>query len=445
MIRRISLIIGRELMARLGNKTFIVMTILAPLLITGFLAFMINMAQSDKKDQHVLVLDESKLFRDKLSGNDHISITYSDKKLDDAISTFSDDKYSCVLWISPTLIEGGAGATRLFYRKSPGFAFQTYVKDQMEKIIYEYKLRANDIDPNVIMNSRQNIRLIMERVDDKGKPKEQTGFGVFGFLSGAFMFVFILLYGMMVFRSVMEEKTSRIVEVIISSVKPFELMMGKILGVALLGLIQFIAMSVITFLLSTALSTVFLKDINAQLKVFEQQQQVVQKHGTNANLAGMEKFDDKLEVFDVLKKIQKINFFEVLICFILYFIGGYLFYSSIMAAIGSAVDSEADSQQFIMPVMIPMMIGYFIAVKSMVDPDSASVFWASIIPFTSPIVMMSRIAGGVPFWEVVVSLLLLYAGFVLTTLLAAKIYRTGILMYGKKTSWREIGRWLFYR
>jgi ABC-2 type transport system permease protein len=243
----------------------------------------------------------------------------------------------------------------------------------------------------------------------------------------------------------MEEKTNRIVEVIVSSVKPFELMLGKIIGVAILGIIQFAIMGIITFALTTVLSTIFLKDVSAQLKVFQSQQELVKKSGTNVNFNELEKFDDKLEVFDLLQKIQKIDFVEVFICFVLYFIGGYLFYSSIMAAIGSAVDSEADSQQFITPVMIPLMVGYFIATKTIMDPDSSAVFWGSIIPFTSPIVMMSRITNGVPMWELVLSLSILFVSFVFTTWLAGKIYRTGILMYGKKTSWREIGKWLFYK
>ena len=421
------------------------MTVLAPLLITGFLAFIIQLSQSDNTDQQVLVIDDSKLFKDKLTGNDYISLSYSNLKLEDAVEQFTDKGYSCLLWISPNIIQGGSGATKLYFRKSPGFAFQTFIKDQMEKIIYENKLKSNNIDPNIISNSKQVVKLILEKVDDKGKPEEQTSFGTFGFLTGALMFMFILMYGMMVFRSVMEEKTNRIVEVIISSVKPFQLMLGKILGVAILGLIQFLIMGIITFILTTVLSTIFLKDISGQLKVFKQQQELVKLQGSNANFTQLEKFDDKLEVFDLLEKIEKINFFEVFICFILYFLGGYLFYSSIMAAIGSAVDSESDSQQFITPVTLPLMIGYLISMKTILEPDSSLVFWASIIPFTSPIVMMSRITNGVPLWELFFSLTALFASFFVTTWLAAKIYRTGILMYGKKTSWKEIGKWLFYK
>jgi ABC-2 type transport system permease protein len=442
---KIGLIIAREIKSKLTNKTFIIMTLLAPLLITGFLAFIIKMSQSEKTEQKVLVIDESKLFIDKLSGNDYISLSFTNQDLDEAIDSFYNRGYTCLLWIAPNLVEGGAGATKLYYKKSPGYAFQTYIKDQMERILYESKLRANNIDPDVIMNSKQSVKMIMQKVNDLGKAEEQSSFGFLGFISGALMFMFIIMYGMMVFRSVMEEKTSRIVEVIVSSVKPFQLMIGKILGIALLGIIQFVIMGIITFALTTVLSGIFLKDASAQLKVFEHQQEMVKKHGTNINLNQLEKFDDKLEMFDLLQKLKKIDFLEVFICFFLYFIGGYLFYSAIMAAIGSAVDSEADSQQFITPVMIPLMVGYFISTKTILDPDSATVFWGSMIPFTSPIVMMSRITSGVPAWEIVVSLAVLFISFFLMTWLAAKIYRTGILMYGKKTSWRELGKWLFYK
>lgn len=444
-MNKIGLIIARELKSKLYNKTFIIMTILAPLLVTGFIAFLVKMSESEKTEQKVMVIDESQLFKGKLSGNDYISLSYTGLNLEEGVEQFYKKGYTCLLWISPTIIEGGAGAVKLYYKKSPGFGFQTYMKDQMERIIYENKLKANNIDPNIILNSKQSVRMILEKVDDVGKTREQNSFGFIGFVSGALMFVFILMYGMMVFRSVMEEKTNRIVEVIVSSVKPFELMLGKILGIAILGVIQFVIMGIITFALSTLLSVFFLKDASAQLKIFQEQQELVKKNGTNVDFSKLEKFDDKLELFDTLQKIKNINFAEVFVAFFLYFILGYLFYSSIMAAIGSAVDSEADSQQFITPVMIPMMLGYFIAVKTITDPDSTLVFWGSMIPFTSPIVMMSRITSGVPLWELMLSLSILFVSFLFTTWLAGRIYRTGILMYGKKTSWKELGKWLFYK
>ncbi len=444
-MKKIGLIIGREIKSRLYNKTFIIMTLLAPLLITGFLAFMIQMSQSEKTEQKVLVVDETGVFVNRLQGNDYISLTYTRDEMNKAVDEFSKKGYTCVLWIPPSLVGGAGGHSFLYYEKAPGFGFKTYIKDQMERIIYEDKLAANDIDPNVISNSKLSIQLEMEKVDDKGRREKQGEFGMFGFVMGALMLFFVLMYGMMVFRSVMEEKTSRIVEVIVSSVKPYELMLGKIIGVAILGTIQFITMGIITLVLTSVLSGIFLKDASAQLKVFQDQQEQVKKNGTNADLEKMERFDDKRKLFELMENLENIDVAEVFICFLLFFIGGYLFYSSIMAAIGSAVDSEADSQQFITPVMIPLLIGYFISIKTITDPDSTMVFWGSIIPFTSPIVMMSRITNGVPLWEILLSLTILFASFIFTTYLAGKIYRTGILMYGKKTSWREIGKWLFYK
>ena len=335
----------------------------------------------------------------------------------------------------------------MFYKKAPGFAVQTDIKNQIEKVLYEHKLKANNIDPVIIHNAKQSVKMITEKVNEKGEHAEQlTGFAsLFGFLSGALMFIFIIMYGMMVFRSVMEEKTNRIVEIIVSSVKPFQLMLGKILGIAILGICQFIVMGIITTILTTVLSGTLLKDVKADLAKFQQQQQEVFKNGTNADLEKFDKMQDKLETFEILQQVQNLNFVEIAICFLLYFIGGYLFFSSILAAIGSAVDAESDAQQFMMPVMLPLMAGYFIAAKMMTNPEGALAFWGSIIPFTSPIVMMARLPFGVPFWQIALSVTLLYVSFIGATWLAGKIYRTGILMYGKKVSWKELSKWVFYK
>ncbi|MBL7918104.1 MAG: ABC transporter permease, partial [Bacteroidia bacterium] len=222
-MNKLLLIIGREIKSKITNKTFIIMTILAPVLITGFMAFVIKMSQAERTEQKVLVIDETHLFEGKLVGNDFVSITYSNEKYEKMLDKFSEEGYTCLLWVTPNFLEGGDGSVKIFFKKSPGFAFQTYIRGQMEKIIYEQKLKANNIDPTVITNARQKVKLVLEKIDDKGRSKEQSSFELFGFFSGAFMMIFILMYGMMVFRSVMEEKTNRIVEVIISSVKPFQL------------------------------------------------------------------------------------------------------------------------------------------------------------------------------------------------------------------------------
>ena len=287
----------------------------------------------------------------------------------------------------------------------------------------------------------------MEKVNDQGEHAESLSDvgAISGFLSGAFMFIFILIYGMMVFRSVMEEKTNRIVEIIISSVKPTQLMLGKILGIAILGIMQFATMSLLTVGLTTIISMTVLKDAKKDFAKFQKQQEQVMKNGATADLDNLDKMSVKLETFDAIQKVGRLNFFEIGICFLFYFIGGYLFYSSLLAAIGSAVDTEADSQQFMMPIMLPLMAGYMIAVNMMMNPEGNLAIWGSMIPFTSPIVMMARIPNGVPLWQIVTSLGILYASFFGAVWLAGKIYRTGILMYGKKTSWREISKWIFYR
>lgn len=444
---KIGLIIHREIMAKLRSKTFIIMTFLAPVLVAGFFGVVIWMSMSDKADQNILVIDETEFFKDKLSGNDYITFSFTSANLDKSLDGFYASDKTCLLYIPSNLVEGAGGAVKIFYKKAPGFAVQTDIRNQVEKILYEHKLRANNIDPQIIHNAKQSVKLITEKVNEKGEHAEQTtGFmSIFGFLSGAIMFMFILLYGMMVFRSVMEEKTNRIVEIIVSSVKPFQLMLGKIIGIAILGIGQFVTMGIITAILSTVLSTSLLGDIKKDLDKFQKQQDIVYKNGTNVDLEKFDKMQDKLEVFEILQQAGKINYVEIAVCFLLFFLGGYLFYSSILAAIGSAVDAEADAQQFMMPVMLPLIAGYFISAKMMTNPEGSMAFWGSIIPFTSPIVMMARLPFGVPVYQIIISICLLFASFIGTTWLAGKIYRTGILMYGKKVSWRELSKWLFYK
>lgn len=444
---KIRLIIHREIVSKLRNKTFIIMTFLAPVLVAGFFSVMIWLSMSDKAEQNILVIDETAFFKDKLAGNDYITFTFTDKKLESALTTFFDSEQTCILFIPSNLVSGAGGATKIFYKKAPGFAVQTDIKNQIEKVLYEYKLKANNIDPNIIHNAKQSVRLITEKVNENGEHAEQmTDFAsIFGFLSGAIMFIFIIMYGMMVFRSVMEEKTSRIVEIIVSSVKPFQLMLGKILGIAILGICQFIVMGVITTILTSVLSMTLLKDVKSDLTKFQQQQKEVFNKGTNANLEKFDQMQDKLATFEILQQVEKLNFIEIAICFLLYFLGGYLFFSSILAAIGSAVDAESDAQQFMMPVMLPLMAGYFIAAKMMTNPEGALAFWGSMIPFTSPIVMMARLPFGVPFWQIGLSVIILFASFIGSTWVAGRIYRTGILMYGKKITWRELSKWMFYK
>lgn len=444
---KVGLIIAREVRSKLTNKTFIIMTFLTPLIFVGAIGLIFWTSMPEKIEQRLLVIDKTGLFQQTLKGNDYISLTFSNEDITKAQEEFPKSDYTSIMFIE----KGGDGniipMARILYKKHPGLAFQTYIRQELENIYYEYKLRANNIDPAVIVNARQGFTVRMDKVDENGSVNHSDGIQLFSFAMGLIMMLFILMYGMMVFRSVMEEKTNRIVEVIVSSVKPFELMIGKILGIAFVGLLQFLTTALITTILGIVLSGIFLKDVKELKTKFDDQNAVVQKLGTNAgvNLKPSEEFKSNQKMFDTINQLEKINFTKIGIFFVLFFIGGYLFYSSLLAAIGSAVDSESDSQQFMFPIIIPLMIGYFLAIKIMISPESTAVVVGSFVPFTSPIVMMARMPQDPPMWQVLTSLLTLYISFIITTWLASKIYRTGILMYGKKTSWREIGKWLFYK
>jgi ABC-2 type transport system permease protein len=423
------------------------MTFLTPLIFVGALGLIFWTSMPEKIEQRLLVIDKTGLFQNTLKGNDYISLTFSNEDIFKAQEEFPKSDYTSIMFIEKGADGNIIPMARILYKKHPGLAFQTYIRQELENIYYEYKLRANNIDPAVIVNARQGFSVKMDKVDEYGAVNHSEGVQLFSFAMGLIMMLFILMYGMMVFRSVMEEKTNRIVEVIVSSVKPFELMIGKIVGIAFVGLIQFLTTAIITSLLGVILSGIFLKDFKQLKQKFDDQNALVQKMGTNAgiNLKPSEDFKSNQKMFDTLNQLEKINFTKIGIFFVLFFIGGYLFYSSLLAAIGSAVDSESDSQQFMFPVIIPLMIGYFLAIKIMISPESTAVVVGSFIPFTSPIVMMARMPQDPPMWQVLSSLLILYVTFILTTWLASKIYRTGILMYGKKTSWREIAKWLFYK
>jgi ABC-2 type transport system permease protein len=444
---KIGLIIWREYFTRIRNKTFIVMSILGPVLIAGFFTLVVWLPNADKTEQKIMVIDESYAIRaNKIADNEFIHFYYPEMKLEAARKSFYETDFTCILYIPYNVISGG-GAVQLYYKKSPGFSTQNYIKSQLESIFYEYKLASNKIDPTVIKNAREPLKIIERKLGENGKVEasKNENIRLAGFGLGAIIFIFIIMYGMQVMRGVMEEKTNRIVEVIVSSVKPFQLMMGKIIGIALVGLTQFLLWVILSSALTSVTSGIFLKKIYSDAKSVQSNKEEVYKQGSNAHFAEMKKVDSKMAAVKMVMDLDTIDFAEVVICFMFYFLGGYLLYSSLFAAIGSAVDSEADTQQFLMPVMIPLMAGYVISVAFIMNPESNLVMWGSMIPFTSPIVMMVRLPFGVPLWQILLSMSFLVMGFLFTTWLAGKIYRTGILMYGKKVSWRELSKWIFYK
>ncbi|MGZ3861641.1 MAG: ABC transporter permease [Bacteroidia bacterium] len=446
-MNKIFLIIWREYFERVRKKSFLLMSILGPVLIAGGFALMIWLGNADKTEQKIMVIDASQAFYKTLPDNEFIRFYYPDVKLEAAIKDFYNTDYTCILYVPYNIAQGSNTSVQLYYKKSPGFAVTQYLRDNMENKLYEFKLAANNINPAIIKSARQKINILNEKIYENGKSKESKTdilVGV-GFACGVLIFMFLTIYGTQVMRSVMEEKTSRVVEVIISSVRPFQLMIGKILGVALVGVTQFVIWIILTTILTTVVSSTVLKSITSDAAIKKEQMEIVYKQGSNANIKDLQKLDSKMEAMEMLADLKGLDFTEIAICFFLYFIGGYLFYSALFAAIGSAVDSEADTQQFMLPVTLPLIIGYIMTVNVMQNPEGNIAFWGSMIPFTSPVVMLARLPNGVPPYQIAISLSLLIAGFLTTVWIAGRIYRTGILMYGKKVTWKEIIKWISYK
>ena len=441
-MREIYLIARREFKARLRNRAFIAMTFLSPLLLVGFFAFSVYMSQQDTTEHRILVVDDSKLFINRIANNgETFQFEFSTKKLIDAEQHFAAEGYTALLWISPNIIEGGAGACKLFYSKTPGYALQNHIRSQLEKIVYEEKLLANNIQPQIVSNARQHIQLILQQVGNSGTYADQDGISQLGFIMAALMFIFIMMYGMMVFRSVLEEKQSRIVEVLLTSVKPVKLLIGKISGIALLGILQFILMGVLTWSLSWGLQHSILKNQLITYDDFKHQQAEVFQKGSETDFSKLSRFDQQLELFSLFKKVETLAFFEIFSLFTLFFLSGFLFYSAIMSALASAADSDADAQQFLLPVNLPLIASYLIAVQGVINPDAELYAWASWIPFSAPVVMVSRITAGIPLYKALVSWLILSFSFLIIIFWSARIYHNGILNTGKKSRWRDFWHW----
>ena len=435
---KIGIIIEREYLTRVKKRSFLLITFLAPLFFAALMFLpAILMTQSDKFEERriIAVCDESTLFTNRLEESDINTFLYINKNIDEAKSLVKDGEYDAVLYIPATTLNVPTNA-EIYSMKQLPMSLTSHIRSSMKQVVEHEKLMASGIDPAIVKASATSINLQSIKMSEK--EGEQKSFGEFEFILGLFLaliiYFVIFIFGGQVMRGVIEEKTNRIIEVIVSSVKPFELMMGKIIGIALVGLTQFLLWGVLTLAIS-GIASAFLptQDVFSAGTVMTEQ---IAEAGVNPT-------DDSTltEVFEV---INSINFKDILWCFLLYFIGGYFLYSAMFAAVGAAVDNETDTQQFATPIslllVIPMICSSLIANA----PDSSLAFWMSMIPFTSPVGMMLRIPFGVPIWQIALSVTILFITFIIFTWLASKVYRTGILMYGKKTSWKEIFKWIKY-
>ena len=420
-MNKIWLIISREYLVRVKKKSFIVMTILGPILMAALLVTPTILSMQDQQNRLVALSEKNIEFLEPLNKIENTKFTViTDEELELLKKDFSQTEYYAVL-------DKDKDQFYLLSDQQISLSVKRSIADKNEKIIERNKLKLAGIDLKVLESSvtEINIQTKIITLDGENINSSTEGSMGIGFITGILIYMFIFMYGTMVMRGVIEEKTNRIVEVIISSVKPFQLMMGKIIGVALVGLTQFILWIVLTMALAAL----------AELLLFNPNELISQ-----ANSA---------ENTEIMSKITNliggINFMQIILCFIFYFISGYLLYSSLFAAVGSAVDAEADTQQFVVPITVPLLLAIMLIQPVMDNPDGTLAFWMSMIPFTSPVIMMVRLPFGVENWELFISMLSIITGFVATTFLAAKIYRTGILMYGKKISYKELWKWLSYK
>ena len=431
----LKLIIKREFIAKVRNKSFIVMTFLSPLLfiaIAIFVGYLSNMKADIKK---IAIYDQSGIFAKEFKSNDEYKfLNLSSVNLKILKDSIVKESYDGLIYI-PKTTDNQLLQNQIQYisNDSPSLTFIEKTEDIIAKKITKINFEKANIDTLAIHNAEAKVNIELKKSNGETSLKGLNWIktiigGAFGYL----IMMFIIIYGNMVMRSVIEEKTNRIVEIIISSVKPFQLMMGKIIGTSLAGILQFFIWAILGLLLMFIASAFFGLDASPTAKIPpELLQSAQQQFATTAQM--------------YLKEIWNLPIATILISFIIYFIGGYFLYSSFYAAIGAAVDNETDSQQFLLPIIMPLVLGVYIGFFTVInDPNGTVATVFSMIPLTSPIVMLMRIPFGVPWWQILISITILFGTFFGVVWFAAKIYRVGILMYGKKPTWRELYKWLKY-
>ena len=437
-MNKIILILKREYLTRVKKKSFIIMTFLGPLLMAALMIVPVVLATMQNiGEKNIAVLDETNWFIGKFEQDDNMQFHYVFDAVDSLKKQVLQEKYDLLVYIPRPELNIPVNAEIYSDRQIP-LNVSSYIKNTMRKEVETKKLLASGIDPDVIKSAKATINLVTIRLDeDGGETKSFTEINVaLGLFGSILIYFFIFIFGSQVMRGIIEEKTSRIVEVIISSVKPFELMMGKITGIALVGLTQFLLWVVLTGSIYGVFMLIY--------GVAEAPQVLTTESAMTSPAESMLPEMNNEALTEIIEVVDAINFPVIIGSFIFYFLGGYLLYAALFAAIGSAVDNEADTQQFVLPVSIPLILGLVVSNFIVNNPEGTLAFWLSIIPFTSPVVMMVRIPFGVAYTELALSMALLVVGFLFTTWIAAKIYRTGILMYGKKPGYKELWKWLKY-
>lgn len=435
-MNKILLVIQREYLTRIQKKSFWIASLLGPILITAIYAVPIWLASQDKEVKRIEILDESGLFQTTDLVDKEVEFKLVNKPVSDLKGSFSKEGYTAFVHLPKDLLTHSEDI-KIYSEKNLSLPLKSSIERVIEKKVRAILMKDAGIASEVYEKTQIEVSSETITVSEKGDETSSSSGGamILAGVMGMLLYITLLLYGSQVMNGVIEEKSSRIIEVIISSIKPYQLMLGKILGVGMVGLTQFLLWIVLTLGLSQAASTFY-----AASPV---KQKVEQIKKVDPKVA--KKMDDASPMAEVTKVIESTNIPLVVGGFLFYFLFGYLLYSSLFAAIGSAVESTAEAQQFTFIVMLPIILAFIMAQFTMQDPDSTMAFWASMIPFTSPINMMVRLPYGVPMWELATSMTLLVLGFLGCSWVSARIYRVGILMYGKKITVKEMAKWLFYK
>ena len=435
-MNKILLVIQREYLTRIQKKSFWIASLLGPILITAIYAVPIWLAMQDKEVKRIEVVDESGLFQTADLVDKEVEFKLVNKPVAELKSNFAKEGYTALVHLPKDILTNGKDL-KIYSEKNLSLSLKSSIERVIEKKVRAVLMKEAGIASEVYEKTQIDVGSETVTVSDTGDETSSSSGGamILAGVMGMLLYITLLLYGSQVMNGVIEEKSNRIIEVIISSIKPYQLMLGKILGVGMVGLTQFLLWIVLTIGLSQVASKFY------QTSPIQQKMEQVKK----ADPKVAKELNDASPMAEVTKVIESTNIPLVVGGFLFYFLFGYLLYSSLFAAIGSAVESATEAQQFTFIVMLPIIAAFMMAQFTMQDPDSTMAFWASMIPFTSPINMMVRLPYGVPAWELATSMILLVLGFLACSWISARIYRIGILMYGKKVTVKEMAKWLFYK
>ena len=434
MSSNISLIIAREYTTRVKKKSFIILTLLLPIMIAALIVLPVLLVMYNEKNQsaNVLVVDDTDIFINAFEGSEKLTFSYQSGDINQLKQeAFDSEKYDCVFHI---LNNSQGLKSNLYYRDNLPSGLQGKLESQMNEIFFDRILQDSlHIEPARFEKLQELTKagVTTVQVDEKGVERQNIAEmnEIIGMICGFFIYFIIIIFASQVLRGVLEEKTSRIVEVLISSVKPIQLLIGKIVGIALVGITQFAIWLILTFAILGGIQLV-------APNLFQQEAAAELAAGAQPGM------QDSISIFQKINDYFPVSFTEIILCFFFFFVVGYLIYATLYAATGSVVDNESDSQQYTMPVTIPLILSIILIPTISTNPNGQLALWFSMIPLTSPIIMMVRLPAGVPLWQLLTSMGLALLFLVFCIWFAAKVYRMGILMYGKKSSWKEIFKWL---